>query len=288
MNLVIVESPAKAKKIQKYLGEGWRVLASYGHVRDLPRKGGLGIDVNNDFAPTYEVPSNSQKTVANLRSAVKCANALYLAPDPDREGEAIAWHLQQLLAPSCPVYRVTFNEITKSAVQAAFENTRQIDMAMVNSQQTRRILDRLVGWKVSGVLRLAFRESLSAGRVQSVALRLVVEREQQIEDFTPEQSWAILAHFQTVSKDSITAQLTSVPEKGINPKKLPQTVVQAIEKQIQGTGWVVVDIKGKDKKRIPRPPFITRHACVASTLQQKASSALKMKPKQTMEVAAPR
>ena len=289
MNLVIVESPSKAKKIEKYLGgEGWRVVASYGHVRDLPRKA-LGVDVKNDFTPTYKIGKGKKKTVDFLKSTAKKADAIYLASDPDREGEAIAWHLQELLNPKCPVYRVTFNEITKKAIQEAFKAPRQLDMAQVNSQQTRRILDRLVGWKVSPILRLKFKTSLSAGRVQSVAVRLVVERSsrssvrrQQIETFTPEQSWSLEAHLATSEKEELTAKLVTLlaeQDKKLDPKRLPAQRAQNIAAELSKSSWQVSDITAKEQKRRPKPPFIT------STLQQKASSQLKMKPKRTMEVA---
>ena len=281
MKLVIVESPSKTKKIEKILGPGWRVMASYGHVRDLPRSV-LGVDVNNDFAPTYEISPSKTKTVKFLTEAAKKADAIYLAADPDREGEAIAWHLQELLAAACPVYRVTFNQITKSSVQAAFAAPRKIDYAMVDSQQTRRILDRLVGWKISPILRLKFRESLSAGRVQSVAVRLVVDREQEIDQFTPESSWSLNARLATKDNEEVTAKLTALlsqEDKELDPKRLPEARAKQIAGACGDSTFNVSLVTAKETSRRPKPPFIT------STLQQKASSQLKLKPKRAMSVA---
>ncbi len=281
MKLVIVESPSKTKKIEKFLGSGWRVVASYGHVRDLPDKA-LGVDVENDFEPTYQVSPNKTKTVKFLKDAASSADTIYLAADPDREGEAIAWHLQELLAATCPVFRVTFNQITKSSVQAAFAAPRKLDMAMVDSQQTRRILDRLVGWKISPVLRLAFKESLSAGRVQSVAVRLVVDREQEISQFTPESSWSLNARLLTKDNKEITAKLTALlgqEDQELDPKRLPEARAKQIAEAIGRSTFNVSYVTAKETSKKPPAPFIT------STLQQKASSQLKMKPKRTMEVA---
>ncbi|MGB0388536.1 MAG: type I DNA topoisomerase [Ardenticatenaceae bacterium] len=286
--LVIVESPSKAKKIQKYLGKGWHVLASMGHVRDLPPKA-LGVDVKAGFAPTYEVSKGKGKVVQRIRSAAKGASAIYLATDPDREGEAIAWHVLSAMGSAVkgkPIYRVTFNSITKKAIQSAFNKPRQLDMALVNSQQARRVLDRLVGWKVSPVLRRIFGTSLSAGRVQSVAVRLVVERELEIESFKKEQFWTLDARFarQTKEQEEFNARLAALLDpldKELDPKKLPTERVHAIAEELSTpqTTWRVVDIEGKERTRRAPPPFIT------STLQQKASSVLKMKPKRAMQVA---
>ncbi len=281
MKLVIVESPSKTKKIEKFLGQGWRVVASYGHVRDLPNST-LGVDVDNDFNPTYEISPSKTKTVKFLTDAARKADAIYLAADPDREGEAIAWHLAELLNAACPVHRVTFNQITKGAIKTAFDDPRKIDYAMVDSQQTRRILDRLVGWKISPVLRLAFRESLSAGRVQSVAVRLVVDREQEIENFTPEQSWSISVTLLTKDNEEVTAKLTALlneEDKELDPKRLPEERAKQIAGACSGNPFNVSEVTAKETSKKPPPPFIT------STLQQKASSQLKMKPKRAMEVA---
>jgi len=286
--LVIVESPSKAKKIQGYLGQGWEVLASMGHVRDLPPKA-LGVDVKKGFAPTYEVAKGKGKVISRIRKAAKGAGEIYLATDPDREGEAIAWHVLQAMGQTVkgkPIYRVTFNSITKSSIIKAFNQPRELDMALVNSQQARRVLDRLVGWKVSPVLRRIFGTSLSAGRVQSVAVRLVVERELQIEEFKKEQFWTLEALFRRQTKErevfkAKLAKLLDPIDKGLDTKKLPTERVHAIAGELSGPQimWCVIGIHAKERKRYPPPPFIT------STLQQKASSALKMKPKKAMRVA---
>jgi DNA topoisomerase I len=190
--LVIVESPAKARTIQKYLGRGFRVEASMGHVRDLP-KSDLGVDVDNNFVPAYEVAKGKEKVVAALKKSIRQAEAVYLATDPDREGEAIAWHITQAagIPRNTPVYRVEFSEITRNAVQQAIAHPRQIDRNLVDAQQARRVLDRLVGYKLSPLLWEKVRRGLSAGRVQSVAVRLVVEREREIEAFVPQEYWTI-------------------------------------------------------------------------------------------------
>ena len=286
--LVIVESPSKAKKIQGYLGPGWEVLASMGHVRDLPPKA-LGVDVKKGFTPTYETSKGKGQVISRIRKAAKGAGEIYLATDPDREGEAIAWHVLQAMGTASkgkPIYRVTFNSITKKSILKAFGQPRQLDMALVNSQQARRVLDRLVGWKVSPVLRHVFGTSLSAGRVQSVAVRLVVERELEIEGFKKEQFWTLEARFtrQTREQEGFSARLAKLLDpidKGLECKKLPTERVHAIAAELSGPQitWHVINIHAKERKRYPPPPFIT------STLQQKASSALKMKPKKAMQVA---
>jgi DNA topoisomerase I len=192
--LVIVESPAKAKTIQKYLGRGFRVEASMGHVRDLP-KSDLGVDVDAGFVPVYEVSKGKEKIVAALKKSIKAAEAVYLATDPDREGEAIAWHITQAagIPRGKPIFRVEFSEITRNAVQHAIDNPRQIDHNLVDAQQARRVLDRLVGYKLSPLLWDKVMRGLSAGRVQSVAVRLVVERERDIEEFVKQEYWTIEA-----------------------------------------------------------------------------------------------
>jgi DNA topoisomerase-1 len=287
-NLVIVESPPKAKKIQKYLGAGWRVVASLGHVRDLPPKA-LGVDVGAGFVPTYEVSRGKGKVIKKIRDEARTATAIYLATDPDREGEAIAWHVLESVGAAVrkkPIYRVTFTEITQKAIRAAFKRPRKLDMALINSQQARRILDRLVGWKVSPVLRHAFGVSLSAGRVQSVAVRLVVERELEIESFQSEQSWTLDARFarQTANRSEFRARLAALlmpADKELEAKRLPTERVHAIRAELSSRQilWQVIAIQTKQTRRRPPPPFIT------STLQQKASSVLKMKPRRAMQIA---
>lgn len=286
--LAIVESPAKAKKIQGYLGEGWRVIASMGHVRDLPPKA-LGVDIAANFTPTYEISAGKTKVISQIKAAAKSAEAIYLATDPDREGEAIGWHVLETIktaAKGKPVYRVTFGEITKKAIQAAFAQPRHLDMALVDSQQARRVLDRLVGWKVSPVLSHVFGSSLSAGRVQSVAVRLVVERELEIEAFVPEQYWTIEARFakQVPPHEEFNGRLTKLlakVDKEYDPVRLPTARAHNIAAEVtqKGVAWRVLGMETKEQKQGAPPPFIT------STLQQRAGSMLKLKPKQTMQIA---
>ncbi|MFH1740267.1 MAG: DNA topoisomerase [bacterium] len=217
-SLVIVESPAKAKTINKFLGNQYQVEASMGHVRDLPTKE-LGVDVKNDFLPSYVPNPGSKKTISRLEKAAEQSDAIFLAPDPDREGEAISWHLAELLKPNGkPVYRITFNEITRQAVQRAIKQPGSVNMQLVNAQQARRILDRLVGYKISPLLtRYLTRKdkALSAGRVQSVALRLICEREEEIRAFVPVEYWTIEALF-AAEEVSISASLYMLDGKRIS------------------------------------------------------------------------
>ncbi len=245
--------------------------------------------MTKDFEPTYETVRGKGKTIQAIRAAAKEAEAIYLATDPDREGEAIAWHVLESLGGAArgkTLFRVVFHEITKKAIQAAFNKPRALDMDLVNSQQARRVLDRLVGWKVSPVLRHAFGTSLSAGRVQSVAVRLVVERERAIESFVPEQSWTLEALFarQTPAREAFGALLAALldpADKELDPKRLPTARVHAIAAELErpALAWRVLGVESKETQRRPPPPFIT------STLQQKASSALKLSPKRAMQVA---
>ncbi|MBC8076498.1 MAG: type I DNA topoisomerase, partial [Chloroflexales bacterium] len=279
--LVIVESPAKAKTIQKYLGPGYRVTASMGHVRDLP-KSDLSIDVANDFAPVYEV--TKQKVVNELRSAIKGAEAVYLATDPDREGEAIAWHITQAVGipRSKPVYRVEFQEITKNAVQQAIANPRQIDSNLVNAQQARRVLDRLVGYQISPLLWDKVKRGLSAGRVQSVAVRLLVEREREIEAFKAVEYWTIEADLSKRVAEAAKFRAVLIEIAG---KKLDKFAVEnqaqadGIVRDLDGADYAVQKVTRKDKRRGPAPPFTT------STLQQEAGRKLGFSAKRTMSVA---
>src|SRR5947207_4143538 len=221
-NLVIVESPAKAKTINKYLGKDFVVMASIGHIKDLPSKG-LGVDVQNNFEPTYEIipdsrKRNNKKIVSDLKKTARTATAIYLAADPDREGEAICQHLAEEIVPkrpAVPAYRVMFNEITKRAVQEAFEHPKQIDDKLVDAQQARRILDRLVGYKVSPLLCKTIGGRLSAGRVQSVALRMVVEREREIEAFVKTEYWTIAANLRGEAPPPFDARLLKVGEQTV-------------------------------------------------------------------------
>src|SRR4051812_39908377 len=228
-NLVIVESPAKAKTIGKYLGPDYRVMASIGHIKDLPAKG-LGVDVKNNFEPTYEVipdtkKRNNRKVIADLKSAAKEAEAIYLAADPDREGEAICQHLAEEIVPKRPRkphFRVMFNEITKRAVQEAFNEPKTIDAHLVDAQQARRVLDRLVGYKVSPLLCRTIGGRLSAGRVQSVALRMVVEREREIENFVKTEYWTIAANLSSKLPPAFDARLWKVGELSVKVSNFDQ------------------------------------------------------------------
>jgi DNA topoisomerase-1 len=281
--LLIVESPAKAKTIQKYLGPEYKVQASMGHVRDLP-KSKLGVDPERDFAPEYEIPSDKSKVVSELRSALKNANAVYLATDPDREGEAIAWHvLEAMRIPkSKPVYRVTFHEITKHAVQDAVAHPREIDTRLVDAQQARRVLDRLVGYRLSPLLWDKVKRGLSAGRVQSVAVRLVVDREREIEDFKPQEYWTIEADLRKQQGDTRTFRAVLVERGGKKLGKFDignKAAADTIVADLDGAGFQIQKITRKDKRRSPAPPFTT------STLQQEASRKLGFGAKKTMMVA---
>jgi DNA topoisomerase-1 len=297
-NLVIVESPAKAKTINKYLGKDYLVKASIGHIKDLPSKG-LGVDIEHNFQPTYEVipdsrKRNNKKIVAELKKAAKEADAVYLAADPDREGEAICQHLAEEIVPkrpAKPTYRVMFNEITKRAVNAAFEHPRQIDSNLVDAQQARRVLDRLVGYKVSPLLCKTIGGRLSAGRVQSVALRMVVEREREIEAFVKTEYWTILANLAAKLPPAFDARLFKVGEQTVKTSNFDsdlkpgeilikdedqaKDIVAEAEKQ----SYVVNEVTTKERKRNPVPPFIT------SKLQQEASRKLGFAVKKTMMLA---
>ena len=297
-NLVIVESPAKAKTIGKYLGADYRVMASLGHIKDLPSKG-LGVDVENDFATTYEVipdtkKRNNKRTVAELKKAAKEADAIYLAADPDREGEAICQHLAEEIVPKRPrkpSYRVMFNEITKRAVQEAFKEPKQIDENLVDAQQARRVLDRLVGYKVSPLLCRTVGGRLSAGRVQSVALRMVVEREREIEKFIKTEYWTVTANLAAQLPPAFDARLLRVGELTVKTGGFDQdakkteiligTEAQAAEivAEAGAESYRVSEVTTKERKRNPVPPFIT------SKLQQEAARKLGFAVKKTMMVA---
>jgi len=274
--LLIVESPAKAKTITKYLGSGYQVKASMGHLRDLPKKE-LGVDVENNFQTTYLPIDGKGKIISELKDAADAAEFVYLATDPDREGEAISWHLQQLLElDAAKTQRVTFNEITKSAVTDAVQHPRAIDMNLVDAQQARRILDRIVGYKLSPFLWRKVRTGLSAGRVQSVVTRMVVDREREIRAFVPQEYWSIDVTLNQEEKD-FTAHFFG-NEKG--KQELPdEGSVQTVLADIAGQPYEVKTVKNAKKKRQPAPPFTT------STLQQEASRKLGMTAKRTMAVA---
>ncbi len=276
-NLVIVESPAKAKTIKQYLGKSYNVIASMGHVRDLP-KSQLGIDIENGFEPKYITIRGKGDLLSKLKKDAKTAKKVYLATDPDREGEAISWHLAQLLeideASKC---RITFNEITKNAVTQAIKEPRAIDIDLVNSQQARRVLDRIVGYKISPILWRKVKKGLSAGRVQSVATRMIVDREREIEGFIPEEFWTIGAVLSNSEKDRFEASLISKNGKKIKPSS--ETEASKIKEELKGEAFIVDDIKTGEKKKNPSPPFTT------STLQQEASRKLNYTVKKTMVAA---
>ncbi len=276
-DLIIVESPAKVRTIKKFLGANYKVEASVGHIRDLPTNR-LGVDENNGFEPEYRVVPGKEKVVKKLQEAAATANRVYLAPDPDREGEAIAWHVAELIRESNPHYsRIQFNEITSAAVRAALESPRQLDPNLFHSQKARRILDRLVGFKVSQLLWQKVKRGISAGRVQSVALRLIVEREREREGFTPEEYWVFKAELEGLQPPPFEAELWRVESK--KPKVSDQEAAENLHAEVAKSSFVVQDIQEKEKKKQPKPPFIT------STLQQEASNKLGFSAKKTMTVA---
>lgn len=275
--LVIVESPSKTKTIAKYLGEGYEVVYSKGHIRDLATKGkeGLGVDITNNFKPTYELSKDKKKLVAELKRKAKKADSVYLATDPDREGEAISWHLaQELNLPLDEENRVIFHEITKDAVLNAFDNPRTIDMGLVHSQETRRILDRIIGFKLSKLLMRKI-SSKSAGRVQSVALKLIVDREREIAAFVSEEYHTIHAIFKKSNK---TFEATLSKYQGEKPQLTSQEQCDALIATLSDT-FTVDAIKVAERKREPKAPFIT------STMQQEASRKLGYSSKRTMSIA---
>ncbi len=276
-NLVIVESPAKAKTIKQYLGKSYSVIASMGHVRDLP-KSQLGVDLEHQFAPKYITIRGKGDLLSKLKKEAKAAKKIYLATDPDREGEAISWHLAQLLnideTSNC---RIAFNEITKNAVQAAIKEPRPIDMDLVNAQQARRVLDRIVGYKISPILWRKVKKGLSAGRVQSVATRLIVDREREIDAFVPEEYWTVVAKLKTQDGTLFESSLSGKNGKSIKPKTAQE--VDAISAELKAQEFFVANTKKSEKKRNPAPPFTT------STLQQEASRKLNFTVKKTMLAA---
>ncbi len=288
--LVIVESPAKAKTISKFLGKDYIVEASMGHVRDLPQKkselsvsqqklkyASLGVDTENDFAPLYVIPDTKKKVIKNLKTKIKGSDELYIATDEDREGEAIGWHLVEILKPKGKVKRIVFHEITKSAIVNAIKTPREIDTNLVNAQQGRRILDRLVGYKLSPLLWNKVRKGLSAGRVQSVAVRVIVDREREIKAFIPEESWSIKAILKTGKQEEFESKLIKLEDKKIILRKEPES--KTVLADLEGASYSVLDIIKKEVKRNPSPPFTT------STLQQEAARKLGFSVKKTMMVA---
>jgi DNA topoisomerase I len=297
-NLVIVESPAKAKTINKYLGQDYTVLASIGHIKDLPAKD-LGVDVENNFEPTYEVipdtkKRNNKKIVSDLKKAAKASEAIYLAADPDREGEAICQHLAEEIVPKKPVkpvYRVMFNEITKNAIKDAFKEPKQVNKNLVDAQQARRILDRLVGYKVSPILWKTIGGKLSAGRVQTVAVRLVVEREREIENFVQTEYWTILANLAAKLPPKFDSRLYKIEDKTVKVGKFDEDLkasevhirteadATSIVTEAEQQQFIVDSVTTKERKRNATPPFIT------SKLQQEAARKFSFSVKKTMATA---
>ena len=276
-NLVIVESPSKAKTIGKYLGSDYQVKASMGHLRDLP-KSTMGVDIEHNFEPEYEPLKGKEEIIAELRRAARGSENIFLATDPDREGEAISWHLKYLLdIPDEKTKRVTFNEITKDVVRKSIQQPRGIDQNLVDAQQARRVLDRIVGYQLSPLLWKKIRKGLSAGRVQSVAARLVVDRENEIRAFVPQEYWSLDVQLLRAGKPGgFTAHYYGDPRK----KELTCLAdVEQVLAEIDGKPFAVLSVKNTEKKKNPAPPFIT------STLQQEASRKLNMTPKRTMMIA---
>ncbi|MCC6847479.1 MAG: type I DNA topoisomerase [Deltaproteobacteria bacterium] len=280
-NLVIVESPAKAKTLGKYLGRNYTVKASVGHVVDLP-KSKLGVDIANDFKPDYAVIHGKSKVIDELKKAAKDKENIYLAPDPDREGEAIAWHIAERLGNKKNIHRVLFNEITKKAVQDAIKKPLKLDRAKFDAQQARRVLDRLVGYQLSPLLWDKVRRGLSAGRVQSVAVRLITERERAIRAFVKEEYWTIGATLEGGNPPPFNANLFEFAGKRLDHKTFRlenEAAATAVVDHLQGADWVVAKVEKSDRKRNPSPPFIT------SRLQQEASRKLGYQPRRTMGIA---
>ncbi|MCX7855298.1 MAG: type I DNA topoisomerase, partial [Anaerolineae bacterium] len=280
--LVIVESPAKARTVGRFLGKGYTVRASVGHIRDLLRSS-MSVDLENDFKPTYRVPKEKKQVVKELAEEVKKAAEVYLATDPDREGEAIAWHLTEAVGirPQ-QLRRVVFHEITQSAIEEAFAHPRGIDMNLVNAQQARRILDRLVGYSLSPLLWRKVRGRLSAGRVQSVAVRMVVEREREIQNFVPEEYWSIQAELAKRGaslnlRRTFLAKLHRIRGEEVNLKDEPAT--RAVVDELERAVYIVASVKEGQRRRQPSPPFTT------STMQQEASRRLGFTATRTMRIA---
>lgn len=275
MKLLIVESPSKAKTIEKYLEGAFTVRASVGHVRDLPKSNKAAIDIEKGFVPHYEISKGKEKIVRELQELAEKAQEILLATDPDREGEAIAWHIETLLKEdkkvSAPIKRITFHEITKEAIEEALKHPQKINTDLRKAQEARRVLDRLVGYDLSGIIWKKVRYGLSAGRVQSPALRIIMEREREIRAFVPEKYWKIFGIFETEKKQKITLECSKEPRD--------EKLVEKIMKEGKKGNWLIVEVKETEQKRSPRAPFTT------STLQQTASSRLGYSPSRTMQIA---
>lgn len=275
--LVIVESPAKAKTIGKYLGPDYKVVASMGHLRDLP-KSTMGVDIEGGFIPQYIPVKGREDTISELKKSTKSSEKVFLATDPDREGEAISWHLKELLdIKDDDVYRVTFNEITKKVVESSIKNPRAIDQDLVDAQQARRLLDRIVGYKLSPLLWKKVRRGLSAGRVQSVATRMVVDREEEIRNFVPKEYWHLDAYLNNGKAADFIARYYG--DGGKKRELGSANEVSEVREDVINSPFIVKSVKRQDKSRSPAPPFIT------STLQQEGSRKLGMTPKRTMSIA---
>ena len=278
-NLVIVESPAKAGTIKGYLGSSYKVIASKGHVRDLP-KSSLGIDIENDFEPHYINIRGKGDLIKELKKEASKADRVFLATDPDREGEAISWHLAAALGiPVDKAKRITFNEITKTAVKEAIKKPRELDMDLVNAQQTRRILDRIVGYKLSPFLWKKVKSGLSAGRVQSVATRIIVERENEIRAFVPSEYWTVDAVIETAKGKEMTVRYYGLTNGKKKVELKNESDANKVCDECRGADFTAVEIKRGSKTKSPAPPFIT------STLQQEASRKLNFQSQRTMRVA---
>jgi DNA topoisomerase-1 len=276
-SLLIVESPAKVKTLSKFLGKDFTIKASIGHVKDLPKKD-IGVDVEKNFAPTYVVIEGKEKVMKDLKKAAKAADQVFLGPDPDREGEAIAWHIaEELNGDSDKIFRVEFNEITEKAVKEAIKHPRKINVNLFDAQQARRILDRLVGYKLSPLLWRKVRRGLSAGRVQSVAVRLVVDRERDIEAFKSDEYWSIIATLEGKKPPQFDAKLFQIDGQKADIKNAEQST--GIIEDLQGKSFIVKKIEKKKRRRSPSPPFIT------STLQQDAARKFRYTAKKTMMIA---
>ncbi len=277
--LIIVESPAKARTISRFLGSGYKVMASMGHVRDLPHSK-LGIDVEHQFEPTYVVPPKAEVIIKDLKRAMATASALFLATDPDREGEAIAWHLKEVLKPRVTCSRISFHEITKSAIESAMKVGRAIDEDLVDAGSARRALDRLVGYSLSPLLWKKVARGLSAGRVQSVAVRLVVDREREIEAFKKIEYWSLIALLSKKGNDiQFPASIISIDDKPVGRTSLQADQAKKLETKLKNADYAVKSVEKKEVKRSPAPPFTT------STLQQEANRKLGFSTKRTMTVA---
>jgi DNA topoisomerase I len=281
-NLIIVESPAKARTLAKYLGRSYQVKASVGHIMDLP-KNRLGVDIENDFQPEYQIIHGKGKIITELRKAAKGKENIYLAPDPDREGEAIAWHIAEKLdVESSRIRRVLFNAITKKTVAEALGNPRDLDRNLYEAQQTRRVLDRLVGYQISPILWDKVRRGLSAGRVQSVAVRIICDREREIRAFQSKEYWSITAELEGGAPPAFSARLVRIRDQRLEPEKFRienEAAARDIVAHLADARWEVRSIERKERRRFPTPPFIT------SRLQQEAARKLGYSPNRTMRIA---